>query len=86
MDVYAYAYLDFLAVDCRPFVGQAIGSVNVEMVVPVVMLTVVLVVMDSIVDFDSAVEIEQLASIAAASTEVEGGIKINFFFILLRFY
>lgn len=66
MDAYAYAYLGFLAADWHPFVGQAIGSVNVVMVVPAVMPTVVLVVMDSIVDFDSVVEIERIASIAVA--------------------
>lgn len=66
MDAYAYACLDCRAVDWHPFVGQAIGSVNAVTVVPVVMLTVVLVVMDSIVGFDSVVEIERTASVAAA--------------------
>lgn len=66
MDAYAYACLDCRAVDWHPFAGQAIGSVNAVTVVPVVMLTVVLVVMDSIVGFDSVVEIEQTASVAVA--------------------
>lgn len=66
MDAYAYAYQRFQVADWRPFVEQAIGSVNVVMVALAVMLTVVHVVMDSIVVIDSAAEIEQIASAAVA--------------------
>lgn len=66
MDAYAYACRRCPAADWRPFVGQAIGSVGVAMAVLAAMRKAGLAVMDSIVDFDSAVVIAPIASIAVA--------------------
>lgn len=61
-----YASLDFLAVDCHPFVEQAIGSINEVMVEAAMIPMAALEAMDSIVDFDAVVEIVWIASVAVA--------------------
>lgn len=62
----ACACLRFQAVDWLPFAEPASDLVNVVTAVHVAMPTVVLVVMDSIVDFCLAVANEPIASIAVA--------------------